>query len=599
LPNEKGRVQLQVLIDYLKGKLEKEGDKYIIDKQKLAEGLYIKIDKNFNIKEHLYIKEKKDAAMSELYYFFLERYFYSKIIFDDSHKCIDVKEKKFHSVNPLSLIFKRENCPDNITKLAKPTVTDLKKEGIDVRNLNKDKMFDVSISSHFKGMKEFFDDDIDYAYQKEGFRLLAYEAMNLYKKLETDYDEKFPICIFIDENIGIYKNYSLKYLKEKIFIDNKYNREINEEIFGVNAFSKSTLNGNKPFLKMLSTSFEVPYLVSFEEAVLYYKLSFVINDVIKEFDDLNVSFNLKDKTIENFEHIDDRKKRKNFSDIKALQVKDYRDIDIKPIVTQLSREEIQKKLNYFSKNIFYSFLYDDIKDFSKKASKVYSNNKVLIPLVSNKDAIRGYFNNNYDISIEKPIYKFIAKVIKYDIEKYKSDNGNKNNKYFNFYKLQAKWDLGVSIMSYFSERRVYSDMQNILKEIRTNIANELLKGEGMIEVKDDETYYFLAGQICQYLVSQSKTANRTGNLISPFLKAKNNDKLKKLILETYEKYSYAIPLYSQARINRAIQSILTINPTKDLKDLNMQMFLSAGLIGTNVFYKKLDKNNEKGKVVNE
>ena len=93
---------MQVLIDYLREKIENEGDKYVIDKQRLAEGLYVKIDKDFNIVESLYIKEKKEAEIDELYYFFLERHFYSKIIYDNANKCIDTKEKKFHS-KPLSL----------------------------------------------------------------------------------------------------------------------------------------------------------------------------------------------------------------------------------------------------------------------------------------------------------------------------------------------------------------------------------------------------------------------------------------------------------------------------------------------------------------
>lgn len=584
----KGEISLKVLIDFLREKLKEHGDKYVIDKQKLTDGLYVKADKNFNVVDFIYIEGKNEIEASELYYFFLERYFYSKILYDDSNKCIDVKEKKFHSTNPLSLIFKRSNCPDKIKKLSKSTIASLNKEGIDAQNLNKDEMFDKSITSHFKAMKNFFNKDIDYMEQKEGFRLLAYDVMKLCTFLEIDSKIEFPICIFIDEDLGIYRDYFLQYIREKIFIDNKYNLEIDGELFGANAFSESTLNNNKPFLQMLKTSFKVPNLISFEDALLYYKLSFTMNDVAKEIEDISLSFCPKNKTIENLEHIDRRQKRKDFFKIKALQVRNYEDIDIKPISMQLDKEQIKKKLNYFSNNIFYSFLYDDLRDFNKKANKVYSNNKVLTPLISNKDAIHGYFNNNYDISIEKPIYQFIVRVLGYEIEKHKP---SKNNKYFSFSKLQAKWDLGISIMSYFSEREIYKDMQSILKEIRTNIANEFLKNKGIVEVKNDETYYFLVGQICQYLVSQSKTANKTGALISPFLKVKNNNKLKKLTIETYEKYSHAIPLHSQTRINRAMQSILTINPTKDLRDIDMQMFLSAGLIGPNIFYAKIDKTN--------
>lgn len=593
---------MQVLIDYLREKIENEGDKYVIDKQRLAEGLYVKIDKDFNIVESLYIKEKKEAEIDELYYFFLERHFYSKIIYDNANKCIDTKEKKFHSVNPLSLILKRENLPDKFEKLAKDTVNDLAKEGVDAKSLSKDEMFKVSIDSHFKAMGQFFGDGVDYKHQGEAFRLLAYEVIKLYEALEIKPKKGFPIEIFIDEDLELYENYSLIYLRDKIFINNSYNKEINGEIFGANAFSGSTLNEDKPFLKMLGTSFEVPYILSFEDALLYYKLSFVFNDVVKEFEDLSAKFNSKDKEVANFEHTDSRQKRRGYSKIKALQVKDYKDIDEKPIVIQLSREEIKKKLNYFSNNIFYSFLYDDSRTFNKKASKVYPNSKVLTPLISNKNAIQGYFNNNYDVSIEKPIRQFIERVLEDEIEKYKPDKkGKSDNNYFNFYRLQTKWDLGVSIMSYFSERRTYKDMQDILKEIRLNISEELLKSEGIIEIKDDETYYFLAGQICQYLANQSKTANKTGFLLSPFLKVKSDDRLKKLIIETYQKYAHALPLYSEARINRAMQSILTTKPTKDLKDSDMQMFFNAGLIGPNVFYEKKDKNKEEKEegIVNE
>ena len=79
-------------------------------------------------------------------------------------------------------------------------------------------------------------------------------------------------------------------------------------------------------------------------------------------------------------------------------------------------------------------------------------------------------------------------------------------------------------------------------------------------------------------------------MIYPFLNVKSIDKLRALIIDNYKKYANSIPLYSNARINRAVQVILVgYTPTKELKDVDMQILLYGGLIGPNVFYEKFTK----------
>lgn len=595
---------MKALIDYLREKLELNGDKYIIDKLSLKEGLYIKINKDFQIMEHVLITNKKEVESSELNYFFQSRCFYSKIVFDSANKCIDTTEKKFHSVHHLSLIFKTDNLPNNIKNLASGTITKMNDLGINVDETNKDEIFKISLESHFEQMSFLFGNRIDYSKYSEGYRLLSYKIIDLINGFERKVGNGVQIAIFMDEDLDIYKECYESYLKEKLFLSNIYNKEFDGVIYGVSAFSNG-LNAKKPFLRMLETSLDAPYVVSFEEAMIIQKLYYIFDEVAKE---LGLDYktehdaNSKQLVIKNIEQIDKRAKIKPLLEIKALQVRDYEDIDSCPTQKLYDKKDIKGQLNYFSNNIFYDFLYKDTREFTKSARTVYSNDKVVIPLIENKDAIKGYLDRNYNVSIEKAIEKFTIRVMEYEIEKY--EPLDKKTEYFNFKKLQAKWDLRVSIMTYFSERGVYKNMQGTLKKIREDLSNQFRAGEGIIEVKNDETYYFLAGQICQYLVSQSQTANKTGRLISPFLKAKNIDKLMKLMVETYDKYSYAIPLHSNVRINRAMQGVLIgYKPVKDLKSLDMQMFLHGGLIGPNIFYEKLNKednnNEDMEEIVNE
>ena len=106
-------------------------------------------------------------------------------------------------------------------------------------------------------------------------------------------------------------------------------------------------------------------------------------------------------------------------------------------------------------------------------------------------------------------------------------------------------------------------------------------------IQTDEQYYFLAGQIAFYLLTQSKASKLTQDMTAPFVKAGNLKKLKDELRCLYEKYNYELYLQDD-RFNNIFSQLLLQEPDTSVKD-NKDLIL-AGMLSSNMFYtKKEDK----------
>ena len=68
----------------------KKGDKYIVDSYTLAEGSYVLVDEEGNIKEKFELDKKNTDKTYEYYNYFAERDYLSKLV--DMNKPIDSKK---------------------------------------------------------------------------------------------------------------------------------------------------------------------------------------------------------------------------------------------------------------------------------------------------------------------------------------------------------------------------------------------------------------------------------------------------------------------------------------------------------------------------
>lgn len=567
---------MKLLIEHLEKNLNKYGDKYIIDKQKLTEGLYIKINKDFEILDYINIKNGVEISEDDLYYFFLERVFYSKMIFSNASKAIDTKEKKIHSTNPFSIILKRENLKDEIVRLSSDNLKDVTAKGLPLPKTGEE-IFALVMFYHFNRIKEMFGDGWDHEKMHKGFnKLLMEDILDFLEDNKLTIGRKVPIYILMDRDLEDYRECSEIYLRQRLF-------DADKDGLGINIYS-NTLNSDKPFLSAVGTSFEKRNLVDYEEAYLYYKLSFVFKDIAKE---LGYVVETEQKNhisvVGDMAPKDSRNKVSDFREMKILQEDE---VDIEPLILKYTRDDILKRINSYSRNIFYALLNRDTKGFRETAGKSIKDASVIRPLVSHNVAIKNYFNQGLDVSIERPLERFTENMFIYDVEKSVNKKIKKTD--ITTFDLRRKWDLRISIMNYLSNKEVYENMPDKIKEIKCNVEKQFLEKED-IEIGCDESYYFLLGQAFQYLVSKSESSRDTGRFYTPIMRAGNNKKLKEVLINTHTKYSNKLSKNPLSRINVLLAAIYSYEPEKTIKDVDMRTFLHGGLVSRNLIYVKKEK----------
>ena len=129
-------------------------------------------------------------------------------------------------------------------------------------------------------------------------------------------------------------------------------------------------------------------------------------------------------------------------------------------------------------------------------------------------------------------------------------------------------------------------IQNIYDDLVLNLSKKEI-----YNIKDDETFYFLLGQACYFIISQSKTKNKSAQLIAPFIDAYKVEKVKSIMMRNFSRFSCYLPFNQYAKINIAIQAINAYQPTIEMKNPKVRDMFYAGLIGENVFYKPNQKSD--------
>jgi CRISPR-associated protein Csh1 len=131
-----------------------------------------------------------------------------------------------------------------------------------------------------------------------------------------------------------------------------------------------------------------------------------------------------------------------------------------------------------------------------------------------------------------------------------------------------------------------------ITETRENI-KRLISNRGIEELKSDQEFFYLAGQLAFYFTTKSESATKMQNMSKPFLTAKNVLQLKNVLIEQYDKYSYAIR-NNDVRFKKAFNAILAYSSNAKLKQ-HKDIFL-AGYLSENLIFgnrKENKKHDEK------
>jgi CRISPR-associated protein Csh1 len=570
-------------------RIQKEEDQVFIDEQSIVQTAFIR---------------KKDQTPEEVQ--FLKRC--ANLIqlswCVNTNKCFDLPIKAIHSCSPYCLAVKKENLTG----------------GEKYKENTKSKVYE-RISSYFAKASELLETDEEKQMIKvfeQAFN--SEEKFNAWLTMCPEYEQLKDseyVIFYLDVPLSQYEATNARYLADKLFNTNEYNKTVAGEIFGTSDF----FNGyptKKPFLSHQSASFDIAARISAEQA----KHIFEFQDIMTR--------NILPKPLPIFIHQDEimQKAGRSLEDsamaiFKREAEKEDRDsrIGYREIIQELYEKHGDELGNY------YLLFYDrgEIKDFDFVPKFDY----LLCDEKGEKWAIEDLFNGGNDQSI-KNVFHFQQVVLLLIFNNglvVKTKAGGFQYKYFNeidskytksdatylhilqyrkafydfIYKSKrqavtaAMFDsiLRTSVLedirldeiksSYHTEDRNIRKKLNIWFSLKENfnqsshknnetMANKLKEHREFIkklvksdvDIENDEQYAFAAGQVIYYLMSKSKTADRSYKRLEPFLQQVQAKQLNMAISRMFDCYKHE---QFSGNFKTPFAQVVAYDTSKNMRDL--------------------------------
>lgn len=535
----------------------------------------------------------------------------------NTNKCFDLPTKAIHSCSPYCVAIKKENLT-----------------GGEKYNKNIKSQVYERINSYFEKALELVDDETD----KQRI-ILFKNAINSESNFNSwikdlaefkELKDAEYVIFYLDEPIEKFTKTNQKYLSDKLFNTNDYNKELNGTTFGTSDF----FNGfptKKPFLTHQSASFDIANRISSENAKNLYELQDILGR------------NILPKPLPIFIYQEELQE-----EIKIIKkgVEDGEKFGYREIIERLHEKHQADIGNY------YLLYYDrgEIKDFDFVAKFEYAlkdklgNKWAILDLFDggNSQTIRNVFH--FQLSVLQPIFNnsLITKTksdtyqYKYfdDIEsKYcKSDATYiqvlKFRRAFYDFIYKSKRQAITSTMfneimqtsiledirldeiknNFHTEERNIRQKLNIWFSLTNNFINaknnqvmssklqthrEFIKqlADGKTDITTDEQYAFTVGQVIYYLLSKSKTADRSYKRLEPFMQQVQSKELNKSISRLFDSYKHE---NFSSNFRAPFAQILSYEAKANVRDLIPTIL--SGVFSDNALFSIAEKPEE---IINE
>lgn len=561
------------------------GDKMILDVYKPKEGLYLKVSSENDSIEKLVINSSTPVNDS-LYQWFKNMDYYSVLI--DMNKPVDPK-KQIHSNNYYTLFIKKDVFPgvgESDKVLGKGEFVELVKNYFEILKDPKKKYSDNNTLELYNSLDPFTDPDVD------AYRDCIINRLDSITEIIKKEEFKNYIKIFFDKDKESYISESKKYFVPKIFNNNNFNVKIGNLIYGLSN-NNMGLNSKKPYLELKGTRYKVPYRIDLQSALMGKKIFDWLNYQDRTEMLIPVDFNFiglpkpeelngrpcyyihitrgTTVTIDEFEFIPAFNYKIEFEIPNYLQVEKIENGNAFIIddnyLSNLDELENEVDVHFFNKRLRRGY-YDEptVKgnEFSKKMQNL---------LMISRKAFHSYFRKSLDTDIKAIVDYISREIVKEKILC--------SEKMF-FRNAAVALNLRISLLKYFMGGEY--EMGDKILPLMEEIESKAFSKDETVVCKSDEEFYFACGQLAYYMLSQSKTDNKTHSLVEPFLRAKTATELKRNLRNVFDTYKHALKFDSN-RFNSVmgmVQGYDTQGRFKDYEDL----FL-AGFLAKNIFYKKL------------
>lgn len=553
----------------------------------------------------------------------------------DTNKCFDLPTKAIHTCSPFSVAFKQEHLEGGAKFKANKKKKQIYDRFSDYFAKSFALFKDHNEQEKYIVFKNFFSHNAFSSVLKkieeeraDQFNKSTEEAEKLKSQFKEEKDKSIKeslksqiadyeqellkvkplddsnyIIFYLDLPLEQYKEVHKKYLDDKLFNTDKYNTAPNEEglIFGTNNFMNG-FNGNMPFLMHQTASFDITGRISNQDAKLLNDLKNMFpnktlpnplpifiyedelqNEVIGLFKES--SFKLSYREILERLIADNEVDLSNYyllfwqNTMDGIVFKDF---------------DYVSKFDYKVKDLIIHNLFE-IREKGGKVDKHYSLIKnifdfelqVLKPLIQNKYHRVDFFGDlnkdefaKLDLTFSsfskyrKAVYDFVYKSQRSSIDGHAfyemvfnsilDDIKNGNN-----YGVKEKLNIWYSLYDYFNPKKNIN-MINRLKEYQ-DFVREIINDEDLNDITD-EKFAFAAGQVIEYILSKSKSADNSFNLLEPYLQQSRCAEFKKAIANDFSRYKHE---NFSKNFEKVAAFVLSYETSANLKNLLPQILSGA------------------------
>lgn len=534
----------------------------------------------------------------------------------NTNKCFDLPAKGIHSCSPYCLAFKRESI-----------------KGGGKFNNAKTKLYD-RINSYFTKAIDL----LDVPAEKERAKIFQ-DALNSEVKMHF-YLDQIPefrklkdseyVVFYLSLPIETYQIPSEKYLGGKLFNTEEYNKEgADGLVYGTNNFLNG-FNSKKPYLMHQSATFDITGRISAREAKSLFEFESIAArrilpnplPVFVYADEREASISLfKRDALEGgtkrgyreiIEELQDKLKKEigNYY-LLFYQLGEVKDFDF------VSKFEYKLKTSdgkpWYVDDLFNSnrtHTLSNVFEFERTILPIVLNNALVVKTKSDSmlfkyfdeiDAAYCKTDNTFLLAMKyrKSIYDFIYKsnrtaftqkafediLLTSLLDDIRLDKfeGRKHSEDWN---IRQKLNILFSLYHNFQPfKQINSFMPNTITALRESLEG-LTTGE--TDIDSDEQFAFSAGQVIYYILSKSKSADKSYSRLEPFLQLTDAERLKQSILKIFNTYKHE--RFSKRFSNPFAQILVYNTRTNNLKEL--MPLLLAGFFSKNQLFSEGSTEDE-------
>jgi len=455
---------------------------------------------------------------------------------------------------------------------------------------------------------------------KKQITIIEEELLKIKPLEESDY-----VIFYLDLPLDLYREVHKRYLDDKLFNTSFYNTKPNENglIYGTSNFM-NRFNSSMPFLMHQTASFDISGRISNVDAKLLNELKNILPNktlpnplpvfiykeemqrkVISIFKESEFRFGYKEiiqKLVENssedisnyyllfWQNTKEGIVFKDFDFVTTFEYKISRD---KPLVI-LNLFEIKEKGGRDNKH--YPVIHN-IFDFELQVMKQLIQNKYLrvdyFGDLNKEDYAKLDMTFSSFSRYRKAIYDYVYKSQRNTIDGHMFDemvfNAIKDDiKNKNHYGVKEKLNIWYSLYEYFNTKNKIN-MVNKLKDYQDFVA-AIISDDTLTDITD-EKFAFAAGQVIEYILSKSKTADNSYNLLEPYLQQSKCVEFQRAIANDFGRYKHE---NFSKNFEKVAAFVLSYETSANLKHLLPQIlsgvFSKNQLFSTNFLNKKQHDN---------